>query len=398
VLSEIFAGVDWGGQQHQLCVIDSSGERLLELRVAHDRAGLERMAEQLATLALSLPIAVERADGLLVEQLLALGHQVYPINPRVAARLRERYRVAPSKDDAFDAWTLADALRHEQQRWRALQPPSCELAELRALVRDRERIVAEQVRVEAQLRAILESYHPAAARLFSSVDRQIALAFVREYPTPERASRIGVARMQRFLARHSYRGRVPAADLVQRLRDNLLQASPGTIAGKQRSALAFVDLLELLNAKRDDLDRAVATALAAHPDAELFLSFPGVATLTAAVLLAEIGEDRGRFPEPGMLLAEAGLAPVTRRSGASQRVRFRLAANHHLRQAFTWWAYNSLGCSPWARVSYDDARQRGQRSYRALRGLGARWARVLWRCWQDGNTYDPGRHGSHTTA
>jgi transposase len=398
VLSEIFAGLDWGGRQHQLCVIDGCGERLLEVRVSHDRAGLEQMAQQLAVLAPVLPIAVERADGLLVERLLELGHRVYPINPRVAARLRERYRVAPSKDDAFDAWTLADGLRHEQRRWRALQPPSVELAELRALVRDRARIVAEQVRVESQLRAILESYHPAAARLFSSVDRQIALAFVREYPTPQRASRIGVARMERFLARHSYRGRVPAATLVQRLRDNLLQASPGTIAGKQRSALAFADLLELLNRKRDELDRAVSTALAAHHDADIFLSFPGVATLTAAMLLAEIGEDRDRFPEPAMLLAEAGLAPVTRRSGASHRVRFRLAANHHLRQAFTWWAYNSLGCSPWARASYDDARQRGQRSYRALRGLGARWARVLWRCWQDSTPYDATRHGSHATG
>ncbi len=185
---------------------------------------------------------------------------------------------------------------------------------------------------------------------------------------------------------------------MQRLRANLLEASPGTVAGKQRSALAFVDLLELLNAKRDELDRAVAVALAAHPDAELFRSFPGVATLTAAVLLAEIGEDRGRFPEPAMLLAEAGLAPVTRRSGASQRVRFRLAANHHLRQAFTWWAYNSLGCSPWARTSYDEARQRGRRSYRALRGLGARWARVLWRCWQDNTLYDASLHASRSAA
>ncbi len=46
-----------------------------------------------------------------------------------------------------------------------------------------------------------------------------------------------------------------------------------------------------------------------------------------------------------MLLAEAGLAPITRRSGASSGVRFRLAANHHLRDAFTWWAFNSLKSS-----------------------------------------------------
>lgn len=397
-MSGIFVGIDWGCQHHQTCVVDEAGERRLQLRTAHDRAGLEQLADALAGFGPALPIALERAEGLLVERLLALGHRVYPVNPRLAARLRERYRVAPAKDDAFDAYTLADALRHEHDRWRPLVAASPELAELRALVRDRERIVAEQVRVEAQLRAILECYHPAAARLFSSVDRQITLAFIRDYPTPEQAARLGRARMQRFLDRHGYRGRVPAAQLLARLQADLVGGAPGTTAGKSRSALVFTDLLELLNAKRDELDRVVAAALARHPDAELFLSFPGVATLTAAALLAEIGEDRGRFPEPAMLLAEAGLAPVTRRSGASSRVRFRLAANHHLRDAFTWWAFNSLKSSPWARQGYDDARARGLRSHRALRGLGARWARVLWRCWQDGVAYDPARHGRNAAA
>ena len=29
---------------------------------------------------------------------------------------------------------------------------------------------------------------------------------------------------------------------------------------------------------------------------------------------------------------------------------------------------------------------------RALRGVGARWTRILWRCWINRNTYDPDRH------
>lgn len=57
-----------------------------------------------------------------------------------------------------------------------------------------------------------------------------------------------------------------------------------------------------------------------------------------------------------------------------------------------WWSYNSLKTSPWAKDGYDAARGRGQHHYRALRGLGARWVRVLWRCWQDRTPYDPQRH------
>ena len=82
--------------------------------------------------------------------------------------------------------------------------------------------------------------------------------------------------------------------------------------------------------------------------------------------VAEIGEDRTRFPEPAALLAEAGLAPVTRASGRSRSVRFRYAANTHLREAAMWWAFNSLKTSPWAASAFRQARdQRGQRYHRA---------------------------------
>jgi hypothetical protein len=55
---------------------------------------------------------------------------------------------------------------------------------------------------------ILEAYHPAPVRLFSSVDRQITLHFVTDYPTPAVASRIKTTRMAGFLSRHHYTGRV----------------------------------------------------------------------------------------------------------------------------------------------------------------------------------------------
>jgi hypothetical protein len=88
---------------------------------------------------------------------------------------------------------------------------------------------------------------------------------------------------------------------------------------------------------------------------------------------------------------------VTRASGRSCRVRFRYAANRNLREACTWWADNSLKESTWASEVDQQARARGQHPYRALRGLGARWMRVLWRCWTDRVPYDPAKHHRPTT-
>jgi transposase len=388
-----FAGIDWGGEHHQLCIVDDAGKRLTQLRVTHDVAGLNALQAELTRFSDRMPIAIERSEGLLVEHLQALGHALFPVSPRISARARERYKVASVKDDRFDAFVLADTLRHEHGHWRTLSICTPLLAEIKALTRDRDRLLETQQAVESQLRMILEAYHPAPVRLFSSVDRQITLSFVLDYPTPATAGRIKTTRMAGFLARHHYTGRVPAQVLAERMRTNLLTGSPGTVAGKSFSAQSFAQLLRLLNTQLAEFDDAIAAAVAEHPDAHIFASFPGVGPVTTAVLLAEIGEDRQRFPRPEVLLAEAGLAPVTRSSGRSRNVRFRYAANTRLRESAMWWAFNSMKESPWAATAFREARdQRGQRYHRALRGLSARWMRILWRCWTDENPYDPARH------
>lgn len=391
----VFAGIDWGGEHHQLCVVDATGKRLTQLRVTHNVAGLADLDAELHRFGARAPIAIERSEGLLVEHLQAAGHVLFPVSPRIAARARERYKVAAVKDDRFDAFVLADTLRHEHQHWRPLSTPSPLLAEIRALTRDRDRLLETQQAVEHQLRMILEAYHPAPVRLFSSVDRQITLSFVLDYPTPAVASRVKATRMNGFLGRHHYTGRVPAAVLTERMRANLLSGAPGTVAGKSFSAQSFARLLQLLNSQLAEYDDAIAATVSEHPDAKIFASFPGVGPTLTAVLLAEIGEDRSRYPSAAVLLAESGLAPVTRSSGRSSSVRFRYAANTRLREAAMWWAFNSLKSSPWAAAAFEQARtQRGQRYHRALRGIGARWMRILWRCWTDHTIYQPDLHAS----
>ncbi|WP_158580048.1 IS110 family transposase [Geodermatophilus marinus] len=200
-VEEVFIGIDWGASHNQLCAVNATGARLRQVRVGHDVAGPYQLDAEFARLGTGLPIRVERAEGLLVERLQAGGHRVFPVNPRIAVRARERYRVASSKDDVFDAFTLADTLRHEHAHWRPLPVASPALAERRAVSRDRDRLLELQQRVEAQLHAILDTYHPAPAQLLSSIDRDITLAFIADYPTPQAAARIGAQRMAAFCRR-----------------------------------------------------------------------------------------------------------------------------------------------------------------------------------------------------
>jgi transposase len=396
----VFAGIDWGGASHQLCIVDTVGQVLVQQRVGHDVPGLTELDDQFARWP-DVMVAIERGEGLLVEHLQQRGLPVYCISPKISARARERYRLASTKSDAFDAFVLADTLRHEHTHWRPLSVPSPLTAELAAVTRDRERIIISQRAVESQLRAILDTYHPAPLHLFSTLDRDITLSFITDYPTPVQAGRVAEARMEAFCRRHGYSGRVPAARLVERMRPHLLSAGPGTTAGKQFTAGLFVDQLRLLNTQIRACDKRIDELLDSHPDAGIFRSFPGIGPIVTAVLISEMGDDRARYPEPAVLLAETGLAPVTKASGRMHQVRFRYAANSRMRHAIDWWAFTSTREVDWARKAYEDARARGQGKFRALRGLGSRWTRVLWRCWIDHVPYDPDKHQAtkqHTAA
>jgi transposase len=390
---DVFVGLDWGQSHHQLHALDSGGNRLVSARVTHDRAGLAELRSVLERFAPAdrVGIALERREGLLVDQLLNWGYPVFPVNPKVAARAREGYRAAPVKSDALDAFVLADLLRQRVRDWRPRRVTSGAVSELGALVRDRERFVVEHRRVQHQLRATLDTYYPAAPRLFTRLDSNIALAFMRRFPDPAALRRAGKHRLAAFLVRQGYTGRVSADQLWTRALAYDVDADRGMCAARRLGALALVRRLEASKALLGEYERAIAVAFRVHPDAQLFQSLPGTGLITAATLLAEIGADRARFPSAASLLAEAGLAPVTRQSGNLRRVGFRYAAKHHLRAAWSMWMLTLSRTHPWSAAAYTELRERGHRHNRAARSLGARWERIVWRCWQDRVPYDPAR-------
>jgi transposase len=52
-----------------------------------------------------------------------------------------------------------------------------------------------------------------------------------------------------------------------------------------------------------------------HPNAEIYLSLPGLGPTLGARVLAEFGDDRTRFDHPKARKNYAGKSPVTKQSG-----------------------------------------------------------------------------------
>lgn len=392
--SEFFAGLDWAVQTHAVCVIDTAGTVRERFEIAHDRDGLAELMRRLSRYATSVPIAIERPSGLIVDALVEAGHQVFPIHPNAVKASRPRYRSHGAKSDASDAYLLADLLRTDGHRWSALAPQSDSIRALRALVRSRDDLVGARIAAANQLTSTLQGFWPGAACIFADVASPIGLAFLRRYPSPGAARRLGQAQLQRFCQRQHYSGRRSPAELLARLN----AAAAGRTGALTEQAMAqvvrsLVGVLETIVTQIAELTGRIEQVMHELPDGLLMMSFPRAGQLCAAQILAELGDVRERFPSADRLAAEAGAVPVTYQSGKSKAVAFRWACNHRLRQAITCLADNSRHASDWARAIYQAARARGCDHTHAIRILARAWLRVIWRAWTDRKPYDPTLHG-----
>ena len=324
-------------------------------------------------------MAIERPSGLIVETLIDAGFPVVAIHPNVVKACRPRYRAAGGKSDPGDAYMLADILRTDGHRFRPLTPLCDEIKALRALVRGCDDLVAHRVAASNQLRALLESFWPGAAVIFAAIDSPIALAFLERYPTPDSAQRLGVKRLQSFLAQHQYCGRRSPAHLLTRLRAAATGLAHDAEAdAKGELVRARVRVLSGLVTAIRELSSRIEHAVAELPDGRIVMSFPRAGRINAAQILAELGPVRDRFQTEDQLAAEAGVYLVTHVSGKSRGVVFRWACNHRLRAAITCFADNSRHSSAWAADVYRRARARGCDHPHAIRILARAWIRVLW--------------------
>lgn len=392
----VCGGLDWGGSEHGICVVDrTSGQIIARFVARHDAAGLADLIKRLARLAppAELPVAIERPSGLVVETLLAAGHPVVPIHPNAVKASRPRYRAAGGKSDLGDAYLLADLLRTDGHRFRRLTPCSDEIKALRALVRGRDDLVAQRVAIANQLRALLDGFWPGAAAVFADIDSPIALAFIQRYPTPDSAAHLGARRIKAFMAQHSYCGRRSAAELIERLRSVPIGlAGQAEAEAKGELVRAMAAILTTLVTRIAELTARIEHDIAELPDGKIVMSFPRAGRICAAQMLAEIGDVRERFQTEDQLAAEAGVCPVTHQSGKSRGVVFRWACNHRLRQAVICFADNSRHGSAWAAQIYKRARARGCDHPHATRILARAWIRILWRAWTNRETYTTQRH------
>lgn len=387
-----YAGFDWARDHHDIIVVDGHGQIVADFRIEHSAAGWREWKEKLAAWP-GLAVAVETSFGAAVEALLESGVKVYPINPMNAKRYRERKCSSGNKTDRHDAWALADALRMDGHAWRALVIGDPIVAELRILCRDEVALIEERTALINQLQQALHEYYPTALEAFDDWVNPGAWAFVEAFPSPEALIKAGKRKWDKFLHSHRlYRTQTYERRLAAFEQAGQWKTSAPMSAAKSMLAVARCKQLRALQSQLDLYRERIEALFASHPDHDLFGSLPGAGPKLAPRLFSEIGSDRSLYDKPDSLQCIAGTAPVSYQSGQIHKVNMRKGCNKHLRHAMYLFADKSRAQSAWAAKYYTTHRQRGKSHAQALRCLGQRWLKIIWKMWQTSTPYDPNLH------
>ncbi|MEE1767026.1 IS110 family transposase [Streptomyces sp. JV185] len=394
----VFCGVDWAEVHHDTALVDAGGRQFAKVRISDDAAGFAQLTALLTEHGDSedtpIPVAIETSRGLLVACLRATGRPVFAINPLAVARYRDRHSVARKKSDAVDAAALANILRTDMAAHRPLPADSELVQAIAVLARAQQDAVWARGQAQNKLRSQLREFYPAILDAFARHKHGLcsreARSILAAAPTPTMAEKLTRRRLQSLLKQAGrIRGIQTEAERLHEVfkREYLHQLQQvETALGHQTSALRRQLNTACDNAEQ--LEEVVTQAFAEHHDAPIIRSFPGLASLTGARILAEIGDDRTRFANAGSLKVYAGSALVTRSSGKSCMVMSRRIKNQRLAAVGYVWAFVSLTRSPGARAHYDRRREAGDRHIAAQRNLFNRFMGMLFYCLQNGHIYD----------
>jgi transposase len=382
----LFLGVDWGERHHDLCLLDQDGSVLAARRIADGLAGVGELHGLVAAHGedpAQVVVGIETDRGLLVGALLAAGYQVYAVNPHTVSRYRGRHGSSRAKSDRGDAKVLADLVRTDRHNHRQVAGDTPAVEAVMVLARVHQRLIwARQQHVNTLRSALREFYPGALAALGTQLAEPEALAVLELAPIPEQGRRLTRAAIRRALVGAGRRRNLHAR--VVAIHDALAApqlAAPEPVEAAYRHVIdGLVAVVRCLNDQVAALEEQLAVRFAAHPDAAIVRSQPGLGVVLGARVLGEFGDDPHRYQTAKGRTAFAGTAPVTRSSGLRTTVVARAACNQQLVDACYLWAFAALSASPGARRCYDAHRARGATHHQALRALGNRLVGILHGC------------------
>ena len=374
-----FAGFDWAKDHHAVLIVDTQGKIVADFEFEHSLEGWQRLVKETSAYP-NLAVAIETSQGAAVDQLLQRQYTVYPVHPVAAESYRQRKAPSGTKTDHLDAWGLADALRVDGHGWRGLQPMDPVTEQLRLLCRDEVVLIEQRTALVNQLQQALAEYYPAALEAFNDWTDGFTWDFVIEFPTPQALVKAGKRRWEKFLHTHKiWRPETAEKRLKIFAQADQFKGSPAIVRAKSQLAVSLAKLLRTLRQQLDLYRKEIEVLFKDHPDHDLFGSLPGAKKVLAPRLLAAVGVNPDRYGSQEVLQCIAGTAPVSYQSGKIHKVHVRWACDKFVRHTVHLWADCFRKATVWGQAYYQKKRAEGMNHACALRCLGQRLLKILFR-------------------
>ncbi len=391
-----FIGLDWADQKHAWALQETGSQRVEQGLVENTPEAMETWVTELTSRfhGQLIAVALEQVRGAVIAKLSKYANLVlYPINPKASSDYRSAFRSSGAKSDPSDAILLLEMVTRHRDRLRQLDPDTQETRMLRILVERRRDLVDQQTAYTNQLTAVLKQIFPQALDWLDKLNTPLACDFLERWPTLESLRKVRPQTVRDFFQKHNSRN----TERIEQRIQQIPQAVPATedraliepgilwIRSVSRQLVQVVHAIAEFDAKIDEVAKA-------HPDFNLVRSFPGAGPVMAPRLLATLGTNRDRFGSADELQCFTGIAPVTVTSGKQKWIHWRWACSKFDRQTIHEWAGYSRKKCEWAREHYRQQRAKGKGHHAAIRSVGYKWLRILYRCWKDGVPYDEARY------
>lgn len=267
--------------------MDEAGARLAARRLPEGLSGIGRLHELIAEHAEEpgeVVIGIETERALWAAALVAAGYLVYAVNPLAVARYRDRHHVSGTKSDAPDAKLLADLVRTDRHNHRPVAGDSPDAQAIKVLARAHQGLIWTRNRHTNALRSTLREYYPAALVAFEDLAHGDALGVLDRAPGPAEGAHLPRSAIQSALKRGGRQRNIAAhaRRIRAALRTEQLAAAAPVTAAFGATTRATVGIKAELNRQISELETALAAHFETHPDADIYLSLPGLGVVLGA--------------------------------------------------------------------------------------------------------------------
>lgn len=390
-----FVGIDIGKTNHEIALIDSSGNQIGKtIRISNTKKGstaLLSFFEKHQLTSENMMIGMEATGHYrlaIYSFLTKLDYFVTAFNPIQSDVLRSFY-IRKTKTDTVDAVLIAQVIRMDLPDKTTI--PNEDIFRLKQLERFRYSLSDSAGDLKRKILACLDQVFPEYEKLFSDVFGCSSRHILQHSPLPEDILELDTQLLIETLniASEKRLGLSRSQNKVVKLKE-LATDSFGISFATDVFKLEIHIMLEQIQLIENQIaivEESIKELVAKQDN--YLTTITGIGPITAAVILGEIG-DINRFERPNQLLAFAGLDASVHQSGDFLGTKNRISkrGSPYLRRALWHAAFVASSFDPALSIYYKKLRARGKKHGTAVVAVARKLVNIIFAVWTKNIPYE----------